>query len=101
LGVFEEIPSRPAKLDQGQVIFYFRLCFGVFLVGSAIAWFRWSEYPLWVARKVSLGEFLLGALISGVFLSIAKSATPEANRKRLFGLLTTIILVQLIFDVLR
>jgi hypothetical protein len=71
------------------------------LVCSAIAWFRWSGYPLSVSRKVSLGEFLLGALISGVFLSIAKSATPAANRKRLFGLLTTIMLFQLIFDVFR
>jgi hypothetical protein len=78
-----------------------RLCFAIFLVGSAIAWFRWSGYPLSVGRNVSLGEFLLGALISGVFLSIANFATPEANRKRLFGLLTTIMLVQLIFNVLR
>ena len=99
--MFEEIPSLPAQLDQGQVIFYFRLCFAIFLVCSAIVWFRWSGYPLSVSRKVSLGEFLLGALLSGVFLSIAKSATPEANRKRLFGLLTTIMLVQLILDVLR
>ena len=72
-----------------------------FLAASAIAWFRWSGHPLSVGRKISLGEFVLGSLISGVFLLTAKSATPKANRKRLWLLLIAMLLVQLIFDVLR
>jgi uncharacterized membrane protein YtjA (UPF0391 family) len=82
-------------------MFYFRLTFAVFLVSSAIAWFRWSGHPLSVSRKISLGEFVLGSLISGVFLFTAKSATPKGNQKRLWVLLIIMLLVQLILDVLR
>jgi formate hydrogenlyase subunit 4 len=102
LVVFDEIPSRRREpLSQGQAIFYLAAYFAVFLVGSAIAWFRWSGYPLSVSRKISLGEFVLGSLISGVFLLTAKSATPQTNQKRLWVLVIAMLLVQLILDVLR
>ena len=62
---------------------------------------RLDCHPLSVSRKISLGEFVLGSLISGVFLLTAKSATPKSNQQRLWGLLITVMLVQLILDVLR
>jgi hypothetical protein len=100
--VFDEIPSRRREpLSQGQAIFFLAAFFALFLVSSAGAWFRWSGYPLSVSHKISLGEFALGSLISGVFLLTAKSATPKGNQKRLWGLLITMMLVQLILDVLR
>lgn len=99
--MFDEIPSRRAPLDQGDSIILLRLTFGVFLVASAISWFRWSAHPLSVSRKISLGEFVLGSLISGVCLLTAKSITPKSNQKRLWGLLITVMLVQLILDVLQ
>jgi formate hydrogenlyase subunit 4 len=52
-----------------------------------------------VRREIALGEYILGSLISGVFLFSAKSATPEGNRKRLSALLITMMLVQLTLTV--
>jgi hypothetical protein len=99
--VFDELPSRGEPLDEGDYIFYFRLTFAFLLVAAAISWFLWSRYPLSVSRKISLGEFVLGSLISALFLLTAKSATPKGNQKRLWGLLITVMLVQLFLDVLR
>ena len=71
------------------------------MVGTAIAWFRWSRYPLTVQRKITSVEFILGLLISGVFLVSARSATPEGNQKRLWGLLWVMMFVQVIQSVLQ
>lgn len=99
--MFDELPARRKPLDEGDYIFYFRLTFALFLVASAISWFLWSRHPLSASRKISLGEFVLGSLISGLFLLTAKSATPKGNQKRLWGLLITVMLVQLFLGVLR
>jgi hypothetical protein len=102
LVVFDEIPARRREtLSLGQAIFWFAYWVALFVVSSAIAWFRWSENPLSVIRKIHLGVFVLGSLISGVFLFTAKSATPETNRKRLWVLFITINLVGLMVDILR
>jgi hypothetical protein len=100
LVMFEEIPSPAAPPSQRSAFSAFVVIFASFLVGSAIAWFRWS-YPLSVIRKIVTAEFVLGLVFSGACLVTAKSATPEDNRKRLWSFLWAIMLFQLILDVLQ
>jgi hypothetical protein len=80
------------------------LSFGVFLavfmVGSAIAWFRWPR-PMSLNRKITVGEFIVGGVLSGVFLLTAKSTSPEGNQKRIHALFLAVLLLQIIGDVLR
>jgi len=71
------------------------------LIGSVIGWFRWSGHPLSVSRKIAVGEFIFGLLVSGMFLLTAKAATPEDNRKRLWALFCAIMIIQVIIDVLQ
>jgi hypothetical protein len=67
--------------------------FHFFLIGSAIAWWRWSG-PMSFSRKITAPEFIVGGLLSGAFLLTAKSTTPEGNRKRLTGLFVTVLVLQ-------
>jgi hypothetical protein len=98
--MFEEIPSPPAPPSQRGAIGALAVMFASFLIGSAIAWLRWS-HPLSVIRKIVTAEFILGLVFSGACLLIAKSATPEDNRKRLWAFLWAMMLFQLIVDVLQ
>lgn len=99
--MFEEIPSPPAPPSERRAVRAFAVIFVSFLIGSLIAWFRWSGHPLSVGRKIATGEFIVGLVISGVFLLTAKSATPEDNRKRLWAFFWGIIIIQVILDVLQ
>ena len=78
----------------------FGLFLVVFLIGSAIAWFRWSG-SMSLIRKITVGEFIVGGVLSGVFLLTAKSTSAEGNQKRMWALFLAIWLPQLIVDVLR
>jgi hypothetical protein len=98
--MFEEIPSPPAPPSQRTTIVSFGMMFAIFLIGSAIAWFRWSG-PLSLGRKITAGDFLVGGVLSGVFLLTAKSTSPEGNQKRMWALFFAVWLPQLIVDVLR
>ena len=81
-------------------MFNFAVYFVLFLVGSAIAWFRWSWNPLSIIRKIDSGSFVLCSLISGVFLLTAKSAPPRTNQERLWVLFNTGMIVPIILGVL-
>jgi hypothetical protein len=98
--MFEEIPFRPAPPSQRTAIVSFGIYFAIFLTASAIAWFRWSS-PLSLSRKIAVAEFIMGGVLSGIFLVTAKSASPEANQKRMWALFFAIWLPQLIIDVLQ
>ncbi|MGA8503850.1 MAG: hypothetical protein WB683_20035 [Candidatus Sulfotelmatobacter sp.] len=100
--MFDEIPSPPNPNLPSKVasIAGFGLFLATFLTCSAIAWFRWSS-PLSLSRKISVAEFVLGILFSGVFLLTAKSASPERNRRRMTGLVVAVTILALIGTVLR
>jgi hypothetical protein len=98
--MFEEIPSPPAQPSQRTAIVTFGVFLAVFLIGSAIAWFRWSG-PMSLSRKITVGEFIVGGVLSGVFLLTAKSTSAEGNQKRMWALFLAVWLPQLIVDVLR
>jgi hypothetical protein len=99
--MFQEIPSQPTPPSQRGAIGAFAVSFASFLIGSVIGWFRWSGHPLSVSRKIAVGEFIFGLLVSGMFLLTAKAATPEDNRKRLWALFCAIMIIQVIIDVLQ
>jgi hypothetical protein len=98
--MFEEIPSPPPPPSQRAMIAFFGFSFALFLSGAAIAWIRWSG-PLSLIRRISAGEFIVGCVLSGVFLLTAKSGTPEGNRKRMLTLFLVMMVYQMIIDVLR
>jgi hypothetical protein len=98
--MFEEIPSPPPPPSQRAAIVGFAIFFSSFLIGSAVAWWRWSG-PMSLSRKISAAEFIVGGLLSGAFLLTAKSTTPEGNRKRLTGLFVTVLVVQVAVSVLQ
>jgi hypothetical protein len=98
--MFEEIPSPPAPPSQRTAIATFGSFLAVFLIGSAIAWFRWSG-PMSLSRKITVGQFIVGGVLSGVFLLTAKSTSAEGNQKRMWALFLAVWLPQLIVDVLR
>ncbi|MGC2449711.1 MAG: hypothetical protein WA477_18845 [Candidatus Sulfotelmatobacter sp.] len=98
--MFEEISSPPAPPSQRTAIVTFGIFLAVFLIGSAIAWFRWSG-PMSLSRKITVGEFIVGGMLSGVFLLTAKSTSAEGNQKRMWALFFAVWLPQLIVDVLR
>lgn len=81
-------------------MFYFAVYVALFLVGSAIAWFCWSGNPLSVIRKIESGSFVLGSLISGVFLLAAKSAHPRTNQERFWVLFNAMMIAPMILGVL-
>jgi hypothetical protein len=98
--VFEEIPSRPVPPGQRTAVVTFGISLAVFLISSAIAWFRWSG-PMSLIRKITVGEFIVGGVLSALFLLTAKSTSAEGNQKRTWALFLAVWLPQLIIDVLR
>jgi len=98
--MFEQIPAPAPPPSQRATIAGFGILFATCVIASIIAWFRWSG-PMSLSRKISAGEFILGGVLSGVFFLTAKSATPENNQKRLWGLFIALWLLQLIIDVLQ
>lgn len=98
--MFEEIPSPAPPPSQRVTIAGFGIFFAICVVALIIAWFLWSG-PMSIGRKISAGELIVGAVLSGVCLLTAKSATPTSNRKRLFGLYLILWVPQLIIDLLR
>jgi hypothetical protein len=54
-----------------------------------------------LSRKICVGEFIVGGVLSGVFLLTAKSTTPGGNRKRMAGLFLAVLALQLILDLLQ
>lgn len=98
--MFEEIPSPPVPPSQRTAVVTFGIFLAVFLISSAIAWFRWSG-PMSLSRKITVGEFIVGGVLSGVFLLTAKSTSAEGNQKRVWALFLAVWLPQLIVDVLR
>jgi hypothetical protein len=98
--MFEEIPAPAPPPSQRITIAGFGILFVTCVIASVFAWFHWSG-PMSLSRKIGAGEFIVGGVLSGVFLLTAKSATPESNQKRLFGLYVLLWLPQLIVDLLR
>jgi hypothetical protein len=54
-----------------------------------------------LSRKITVGEFIVGGVFSGVFLLAAKSTSAEGNQKRMSALFLAVWLPQLIVDVFR
>jgi hypothetical protein len=98
--MFEEILSPPTPRSQRTAMAGFGVFFAFFVITSAIAWFRWSG-PMSISRKITVAQFIVGGVLSGVFLLTAKSTSPESNRKRMIGLLLVFFAFQFIKDVLR
>jgi hypothetical protein len=98
--MFEEIPSPPPPPSQRTAITVFGVSLASFLSGAAIVWIRWSG-PLSLSHKITAGEFIVGCVLSGVFLLTAKSATPEGNRKRMWALFFVVFVFQLIDTLFR
>ena len=98
--MFEEIPSPPVPPSQRTAVVTFGIFLAVFLISPAIAWFRWSG-PMSLSRKITVGEFIVGGVLSGIFLLTAKSTSAEGNQKRMWALFLAVWLPQLIVDVLR
>lgn len=95
--MFEEIPPpRPASAPSSRTaiaIFsgYFALC----LVGLVVVWLRRST-PVSLRAQWATGEFLLGSVLSALFLLKAKSVSPEANGKRISILVWVVLLLQVV-----
>jgi hypothetical protein len=98
--MFEEIAPPPAPPSQRASTVGFAIFFASFLIGSTIAWFRWSG-PMSFTRKLTAMEFIVGGVLSWLFLLTVKSATPDGNRKRMFGLFFFVGILQMIVDVLQ
>jgi heme/copper-type cytochrome/quinol oxidase subunit 3 len=98
--MFEEIPAPPAPPSQRSAIVIFSISFAMFLVALAIAWFRWSG-PMSLSQKITVGEFIVGGVLSGVFLLTAKSTSREGNQKRMWTLFIATWILQLVVDVIR
>jgi hypothetical protein len=98
--MFQEIPSRPAPPSPRLAIAFFGGSFLCFLLGSAIIWVRWSG-PMSLIRKIIVAQFIVGGILSAVFLLTAKSVSPEVNRKRLLGLCIAVWAFQFVIDVLQ
>ena len=99
--MFEEIPSRPPETISTRWAIavyasYFALCMG----GAVIFWIRWS-HPWSLVREFEMAQVIVFGLLAGWFLLGAKTATPEANRKRTAGLLIGFTVFRLIIDVIR
>jgi 1,4-dihydroxy-2-naphthoate octaprenyltransferase len=100
--MFEEIPSPEPRRTPNQraTIASFGIFLVIFVVCSAVAWFRWSG-PLSLSRKISLAELVVGIVFSGVFLLTAKSTSPERNQGRMTALVLTVVVLGLISAILR
>ena len=98
--MFEEIPSPPTPPSQRTAIAGFGVFFAFFVIYAAIAWLRWSS-PMSFNHKLTVALFIVGGVLSGVFLLMAKSTLPESNRKRMIGLFLAFFALQFIKDVLR
>jgi hypothetical protein len=96
--MFEEIPSPPPPPTQRAAIAGFAIFFSFSLIGSAMAWWRWSG-PMSLGRKITVTEFIAGGVLSVAFLLTAKSTTPEGNQKRLTGLLITVLVLHMIVGI--
>ncbi len=98
--MFQEIPFPPAPPSQRLSVVAFGVYFASFLIGSVIVWFRWFG-PMSFIRWLIVGEFIVGGVLSGLFLLIAKSTTPDSNRKRMIGLFLFVGIIQVVIDVLQ
>jgi hypothetical protein len=96
--MFNEIPPRPAPPSQRLTIVGFSIFFASFLGGLVLDWFLWSG-PMSLTRKIITAEYVVGGVLSAVFLLTAKSVTPENNQKRMWALLIAMFLVQAFIDV--
>jgi hypothetical protein len=96
--MFEEIPSPPPPPSQRAAIVGFAIFFSFSLIGSVIAWWRWSG-PMLLGRKITVTEFTVGGLLSVAFLLTARSTTPEGNHKRLQGLLITVLALHVVVGI--
>jgi hypothetical protein len=76
----------------------FSILLASFLGGLVLDRFLWSG-PASLDRKLITGEYIVGGVLSAVFLLTAKSATPESNQKRMWAIFLTVLLVQLFVDV--
>jgi hypothetical protein len=106
--MFDEIPSSSPSppLSQRFMTIITAICFATFLSGTIIAcfrWFGWFGYP----RPMSLhgemiaGGYIVGVVLSGVFLLTAKSARPESYRWRMLALGLLAVAPSLIADFLQ
>ena len=96
--MFDEIPPRPAPPSYRITIVGFSLFFVAFLCGLVLDWFLWSG-PMSLNRKLITGEYIVGGVLSAVFLLTAKSTTPEGNQKRMWATFLAVLLVQFFVDV--
>jgi hypothetical protein len=78
--------------------FLFGLMFLTCTIAGMIAWLRWSG-SMSLVRKIHAGQFIVGGVLSGVFLLRVRFATPKTNRNRLFALFLVLWLPQTIVDV--
>ena len=96
--MFEEIPPRPAPPSHRLMIVGFSIFCASFLGGLVLDRFLWSG-PMSLTRKIITAEYIVGGVLSAVFLLTEKSATPESNQKRMWALLIAIFIVQVFIDV--
>jgi len=78
--MFEQVPSPPAVTDPRRATRAFAFLFPAFLASLVIASFRWLGHTWSLGRKIAMAEFILGMVVSGLFLLTAKSVTPQNNK---------------------
>jgi hypothetical protein len=52
-----------------------------------------------VNGKIITAEYIVGSVLSAVFLLTAKSVTPESNQKRMWALFVAMSMVQVVIAV--
>ncbi|MGA2965186.1 MAG: hypothetical protein ABSD64_03170 [Terriglobales bacterium] len=72
--------------------------FAIFLSGTIIACFRWFGWfrPMSLHGEMIAGGYIVGLVVSGIFLLTAKSARPESYQWRMIALLLLVSVPQLI-----
>jgi hypothetical protein len=96
--MFDEIPPRPAPPSHRLTIVGFSIFLASFLGGLVLDWFLWSG-PMSVNGKIITAEYIVGSVLSAVFLLTAKSVTPESNQKRMWALFIAMSMVQVVIAV--
>jgi hypothetical protein len=96
--MFDEIPPRPAPPSHRLTIVVFSIFFASFLAGLVLDWFLWSG-PMSLTRKTITAGYIVGSVLSAVFLLTAESVTPESNQKRMWALVIAISIAQVVIDV--
>jgi hypothetical protein len=104
--MFDQIQSSPPPPSQRSMMVLCGGYFAIFLSGMAIAFFRWLHWfhwfrPMSLSDEMITGVYIVGAVLSGVFLLTVKSARPESYRWRLIALLLLAVAPQLINAFLR